>query len=224
MLVAARAEGVLKVRPLFVFAHVHALAVVVVQTLQLMIVGTVGADHPCQAVCSITAIDFTFFEEDENGDPVLSEKPVNATSWVEGEPTLWEPYHHALVKLPLQPSTPNTPPSTFHWSGNETAVLNVDILELSQAVNFLDNNTYWWVGGALACKGVQWRLRVHVVIDATAVAQRNGPSVCWQAVAGKSYHAAWDADHDSHAALLLHIAALTFVHVGGMTALVDLPR
>lgn len=98
----------------------------VLQGFQLMIVGNVGTDHPCQAVCGVTAIDFAVFNADlDTGEP------------------------GNLVKkryIKLQESR------TFSWSTNETAVLNFDVNYLYDAdgitydsapLHLADNQKYW---------------------------------------------------------------------------------
>lgn len=86
--------------------------------MQLMIVGNVGADHPCQAVCSVTAIDLAFYSDD-NGMPGTE-------------------LYSALIKLNY-----TDPSKSFQWSGNETAVLNFDLAEDSGRVEIADLKYYW---------------------------------------------------------------------------------
>lgn len=111
------------------------------QGMQLVVVGTVGTDHPCQAQCSITAVELEFYELDANGAPKLTTKsldPENDPTGAQG--TKDEPWYHVKVNLPLDPDR------TFQWNGNETAILNFDLRERdapSIGVWFLDASDYW---------------------------------------------------------------------------------
>jgi hypothetical protein len=82
-----------------------------------MIVGNVGVDSPCYGECSIVAVDVAIYNDGS------------------GEPT--DQRHSRLVKLDLK--------QTFTWSTNETAVLNLDLVEEAQPVYIPDNAYYWWV-------------------------------------------------------------------------------
>jgi len=82
-----------------------------------MIVGNVGTDHPCQAVCSVTAIDFAVFAIDADGNPNM----VKARRYIK-----------------LQESR------TFSWSTNETAVLNFDV-DANSAPLLLGTDQAYWV-------------------------------------------------------------------------------
>lgn len=107
--------------------------------MQLVIVGTVGTDHPCQAECSITAIDLAFFESDVDGNPKMTKKPKDGVPFDEDDAGTYDlqPHYAALVKLPLDPQR------TFQWRENETSVLTFDIRGEQIPVSFFANSTYW---------------------------------------------------------------------------------
>lgn len=95
-----------------------------------MIVGTVGTDHPCQAACSVTAIDLALFEADDALEPKLSE-------YTDGNGNqAFKPYWEARIKLPLD--------KTFTWHGNETAVLITDILPEQGPLWVPPVTRNWW--------------------------------------------------------------------------------
>lgn len=91
-----------------------------IQGMQLMVVGNVGTDHPCQAVCAITAVDLAIYSA--NADTLEPEGKL----------------YHNLIRL-----NGSSPTTTFQWSYNETAVLNVDVAQDSNPMRLLENNRYW---------------------------------------------------------------------------------
>jgi hypothetical protein len=82
-----------------------------------VVVGTVGTDHPCQAVCSVTAVELAIYTADA---------------------TTWEPatlFYEATIDLNIT--------QTFNWSGNATAVLSFDVEELQSDLPLPMGQYYW---------------------------------------------------------------------------------
>jgi hypothetical protein len=128
--------------------------------MQLVVVGNVGTDHPCQAECSVTAVEVAFYEPDGSNepDPTLTnirQVPAPTNS-------LWE----ATIKLNAT--------KTMKWSANVTSVINFDLNEEQGPVlGFRDGTIlpgYWYVGAA-TCKR-------HLHCQGTSVARHASSRAC----------------------------------------------
>lgn len=93
---------------------------VLLQGAQLVVVGTVGTDHPCQAVCSVTGIELAIFKA--NTDTLEPDDVGN-------------PVYEATIDLSLN--------QTFSWSFNETAVLTFDVVADQAQQDLPMGKDYW---------------------------------------------------------------------------------
>jgi hypothetical protein len=121
--------------------------------MQLVVVGNVGTDHPCQANCAVTAVEVAFFENHrDKGEPMLTKKPMERDD--PNTAVYWEP--HWSGKINLDHTNRNM---SFNWQQNATAVMNIDLTnraccddndprlgtpeDTGGYITFLANTTYW---------------------------------------------------------------------------------
>jgi hypothetical protein len=98
-----------------VLTYPTGLQPVSMQGMQLVVVGNVGTDHPCQAECSLTAIEVAFYEAD-NLDHNPSTLQPNFEMGRDPGQSLWE----ATIHLDSA--------RTMKWSANVTSVINFDLI------------------------------------------------------------------------------------------------
>lgn len=115
-------------------------AILDLQGIQLVVVGNVGTDHPCQANCAVTAVDVAIFENNRfTGEPMLTKKPVSANST---DGYYEEPWYSAMVNLDHTNRN-----KSFNWQQNATAVLNFELFDRAGLdtgpIALYENTTYW---------------------------------------------------------------------------------
>jgi hypothetical protein len=110
--------------------------------MQLMIVGNVGTDHPCQATCGVTAIDVAFYMTELPGE--VSEPLTDEVySYDMFAPNTPGPIYSARVNLDA-----SDPEKSFLWNQNTTGILNFDLWDRAQQVPnpelFYATERYYW--------------------------------------------------------------------------------
>lgn len=115
---------------------------VLLQGMQLMIVGNVGTDHPCQATCGVTAIDVAFYATEvanEISEPWLPDTGESYDMFTRDPGPIYS------ARINLDATDPN---KNFFWNQNTTGILNFDLWDRAQSAPspemFYAVDRYYW--------------------------------------------------------------------------------